>query len=85
MDSHVVEETEPLLGGTTEIHNGRRQSQVEHETSSSSSTLVDFDPKGDPDNPQEWPKPFKWSITMVLTLMAFSVYVITIQSWLEKY
>lgn len=80
MNSHFVEETEPLLGGTTEILNGhqqqqqhRRRCQAEN-ASSSSDTLVDFDPKGDSENPQEWPKPFKWGITMLLTLMGFAVY-----------
>ena len=37
--------------------------------------LVDFDPKGDPDNPLTWPAPYKWSIVLLLAFMAFTVYV----------
>lgn len=35
----------------------------------------DFDPNGDVDNPREWPGSFKWALTLVLTFLAFSVYV----------
>ncbi|KAK2026062.1 major facilitator superfamily transporter [Colletotrichum zoysiae] len=35
--------------------------------------LLDFDPNGDPDNPREWPTPFKWTIVGLLALTAFTV------------
>lgn len=37
--------------------------------------IVDFDPAGDPENPMEWPAPYKWSIVALLALTAFTVYV----------
>ncbi|GAB1320946.1 MFS multidrug transporter [Madurella fahalii] len=36
-------------------------------------TIVDFDPQGDPENPLEWPTPFKWSVVGMLAFMAFTV------------
>jgi hypothetical protein len=38
--------------------------------------VIDFDPQGDVDNPQEWPRSLKWTIVMLLTLMAFITYVL---------
>lgn len=37
--------------------------------------IIDFDPSGDPENPLEWPTPFKWAIVFILAFMAFTVYV----------
>ena len=34
---------------------------------------VDFDPDGDPENPQEWPRLYKWGIILLLAFMAFTV------------
>ncbi|KAF4620094.1 hypothetical protein G7Y89_g14728 [Cudoniella acicularis] len=34
---------------------------------------VEFDPKGDPDNPLDWPKAYKMGIVFLLALMAFTV------------
>ncbi|KAF4125486.1 putative arabinose efflux permease, MFS family [Geosmithia morbida] len=34
---------------------------------------LDFSPDGDVDNPREWPAAFKWTLTVVLTILAFSV------------
>lgn len=36
--------------------------------------LLDFDPNGDPENPREWPAPFKWTLVALLALTAFTVY-----------
>lgn len=69
----VVDETEPLLGFPSDdlsrshtnppvIHDPRKPSRV-----------VDFDPNGDPENPQEWSRSFKWTVTLILTWMAFNV------------
>jgi hypothetical protein len=38
-------------------------------------TIVDFDPDGDAENPLDWPAPFKWAVVSMLALMAFTVYV----------
>jgi hypothetical protein len=40
----------------------------------SETTIVDFDPNGDAENPLEWAKPFKWAVVSMLAMMAFTVY-----------
>ncbi len=35
--------------------------------------IVDFDPSGDHENPQDWPKAYKWGIVALLAFMAFTV------------
>lgn len=35
--------------------------------------IVDFDPNGDPENPMDWPTPYKWGIVTLLAAMAFTV------------
>lgn len=35
--------------------------------------IVDFDPNGDPENPMDWPAPYKWGIVTLLAAMAFTV------------
>ncbi|KAM7194457.1 Major facilitator superfamily domain containing protein [Naviculisporaceae sp. PSN 640] len=32
---------------------------------------LDFDPNGDPENPQDWPLAFKWSIVLLLSMLGF--------------
>lgn len=66
----AVDETEPLLGlgATTEFCHDRPEHPLHHRDD-----IVDFDPKGDPENPREWPYAFKWGITLLLTFMAFAV------------
>ncbi|KND92413.1 putative transporter [Tolypocladium ophioglossoides CBS 100239] len=61
----LAEETTPLL---VEARAERRGSlhRDSHNT-------ADFDPNGDPDNPREWPDPFKWGIVALLAFMAFTV------------
>lgn len=36
---------------------------------------VEFDPNGDPENPQDWPLAFKWSIVLLLSMLGFITYV----------
>lgn len=36
--------------------------------------VFDFDPKGDSENPRDWPSSFKWAIVLLLACMAFTVY-----------
>lgn len=36
-------------------------------------TIVDFDPNGDAENPLEWASPFKWGVVSLLACMAFTV------------
>ncbi|KAI6778275.1 putative transporter -like protein [Emericellopsis cladophorae] len=66
-----MDETEPLLGLTATLSNSLPATETAvhaHED-----LPLDFDPSGDPDNPREWPSPFKWSITLLLTALAFTV------------
>ena len=66
----VADECQPLLQPTNERRDsttGKSQTHEEH------FTQVAFDPKGDPDNPLEWPVLFKRGIVALLALMAFTV------------
>jgi MFS family permease len=72
MSSVVVDETEPLLNTASDLARVRSNQQVVHDPRKPS-RIIDFDPNGDPENPQEWPRPFKWAITLILVFMAFSV------------
>ena len=38
--------------------------------------LVDFDGSDDPANPQNWPLSYKWGITVVISLITLTKYVI---------
>ena len=67
----AVDETEPLLGLAATISNTLPATAV-HERED---LPLDFDPNGDPENPREWPETFKWSITLLLAVLAFTVYV----------
>ncbi|TVY20476.1 Efflux pump radE [Lachnellula arida] len=55
-------ETQPLLGHLDE--------EAFRTTDQPS---VDFDPNGDPDNPMDWSKPYKWGVVALLFFMAFTV------------
>ena len=44
-------------------------------TNSPTEVTVEFNPDGDPENPQDWPVTFKWSVVMLLSMMAFVTYV----------
>jgi hypothetical protein len=62
-----MDERQPLLSDGTPAHyhfeiNGKHK-------------IVEFDPNGDPDNPMDWPKRYRWSIVLLLAFMAFVVYV----------
>lgn len=35
--------------------------------------IVDFDPKGDSENPRDWPTTYKWGIVSLLAFMSFTV------------
>lgn len=35
--------------------------------------IVEFDPNGDPDNPMDWPRAYKWSIVALLAFTSFTV------------
>ena len=67
-----MDETEPLLGHDNVINN-EPHGIVRH--GSKDFVVVDFDPNGDPDNPMEWPKAYRWGIVVLLAFMAFTVYV----------
>jgi hypothetical protein len=57
-----MDETQPLLGHA-----------FEQESHSVDRPLVEFDPNGDPENPQDWPNAYKWGIILLLAFMAFTV------------
>ncbi len=72
----TTDETQPLLRSVT---NEGHQVYIAGQDGADIPTtvVVDFDPAGDPDNPLDWPAPFKWTIVSLLALMAFTVYVPT--------
>lgn len=59
-----MDEAQPLL--YNEILVGQSPDATEQ-------PLVDFDPKGDPDNPLNWSKSYKGGIVALLAFMAFTV------------
>ena len=58
----ISSEETPLLGHWPEAVDFAPQNAV-----------LDFDPKGDRENPREWPSSFKWGIVLLLASMAFTV------------
>ncbi len=76
MSPVAADETQPLLRSITneghQVYTDPPQ-DAQHDGDSLSTTIVDFDPAGDPDNPLDWPTPFKWAIVSMLALMAFTV------------
>lgn len=62
-----MDETVPLLRDET--------LDRPQEDSRKDSDAVDFDPRGDLDNPREWPSAYKWSIVALLAFTSFTVYV----------
>ena len=69
-----MDETVPLL----------RDESLEHPPDSrKDSNAVDFDSRGDLDNPREWPNAYKWSIVTLLAFTSFTVYVTLVFFLLE--
>ncbi|KAK7890096.1 hypothetical protein LTR67_008561 [Exophiala xenobiotica] len=58
-----MDETQPLLPEVT------TDQQPKHHDKN----VVDFDPDGDSENPQDWPQAYKWGIVALLAFMAFTV------------
>ncbi|KAK3901769.1 major facilitator superfamily domain-containing protein [Staphylotrichum tortipilum] len=66
------DETQPLLRSiTNEGH--QVYTSGDGAAAADEVTIVDFDPRGDPENPIDWPAPFKWAIVGMLAFMAFTV------------
>lgn len=61
-----MDETQPLLRSPENY-------LAEQEDNDPGRSLVDFDPKGDDENPLEWPPAYKWGIVALLAFMAFTV------------
>lgn len=57
-----MNEAQPLLGHIEE-----------YEYQNTTSPLVDFDPKYDPENPRDWSPAYKRGIVSLLAFMAFTV------------
>ncbi|KAK4098862.1 MFS general substrate transporter [Parathielavia hyrcaniae] len=73
-----TDDTQPLLRSiTNEGHQVYTDSpsgwQHDSDINDGATTIVDFDPHGDAENPLEWPTPFKWAVVSMLALMAFTV------------
>lgn len=61
-----MDETQPLLPPAGEAGSAQREHELDP-------TVVTFDPKGDPDNPLDWPVAYRWGIVGLLAFMAFTV------------
>lgn len=66
-----MDETTPLLPSTTNeiLEDDRRI--LDHALKDVD--VVDFDPNGDPENPQDWANSYKWGIVALLATQAFAV------------
>ena len=81
-----MDETQPLLRAVTNEGHQVYTNPVSAAPPSSQhdgadiaeTTIVDFDPRGDPENPLDWPAPFKWAVVSMLAFMAFTVCVLPI-------
>jgi hypothetical protein len=68
----MTTETSPLLQDS----NTDRLERVDvHVDGIKDESLVDFDLKDDPEDPQQWPKIYKWAIVCLLAFNAFTVCV----------
>ncbi|KAK5058709.1 hypothetical protein LTR84_010973 [Exophiala bonariae] len=47
--------------------------EVPIKAASTDPNIVDFDPKGDSENPRDWPITYKWGIVSLLAFMSFTV------------
>lgn len=73
-----MDEAQPLLRSITnegqQVYTNPPLLQDDSSDGAGTTTIVDFDPRGDPENPLEWPTPFKWTVVSMLAFMAFTVY-----------
>ena len=72
----ATDETRPLLQDADATANGSLKA-------ANANDIVDFDPSGDPENPRDWPKAYKWGIVALLAFMAFTVYVICCATYID--
>ncbi|TKA71545.1 hypothetical protein B0A55_07062 [Friedmanniomyces simplex] len=63
-----MDETQPLLPPATNGYGAHRQ-----QGKTDSKSTLDFDPDGDPDDPQQWRTSYKWGVVLLLAFMAFTV------------
>ncbi len=66
INTNLIEETEPLLRNTSLVDEGPDGAAIGKD-------VVDFDRIFDSENPQDWPKAYKWGIVALLAFMAFTV------------
>lgn len=72
----ATDETQPLLRSVTdEGQHVFANPPLENGADIPDTTIIDFDPSGDAENPLEWAAPFKWTIVSMLAMMAFTVCV----------
>ncbi len=77
MLSTLTDERQPLLSANSKLACVKPRSLIVHDPRKPAEVgdfHCDFDPNGDPENPEEWPGTFKWMITSLLVFMAFNVY-----------
>lgn len=69
-----MDETTPLLpSATNEILEDDRRLLDAAAHADHLKDIVDFDPDGDPENPQDWAPGYKWGIVALLAIQAFAV------------
>ncbi|KAL2260090.1 hypothetical protein VTK26DRAFT_6011 [Humicola hyalothermophila] len=68
----AVDETQPLLRSVTD-EGQHVYSHAPIQGVIADTTIIDFDPRGDPENPLEWKASFKWTIVTMLAMMAMTV------------
>ncbi len=67
----TTDETEPLLVRRDSLDSDLEEALAR--THAKDDLELDFDPNGDPENPREWSTGYKWTITLIVTFMAFTV------------
>lgn len=70
-----MDETTPLLPSTTReiLVDDENQQILDGVILTNHKDIVDFDPNGDPENPQDWTSSYKWGIVALLAIQAFAV------------
>ncbi|KAL2182083.1 major facilitator superfamily domain-containing protein [Thermothelomyces heterothallicus CBS 202.75] len=77
-----IDDTQPLLRSVTneghQVYTNpvvpqQDARQQDGAANNADTIIVDFDPRGDAENPLEWPAPFKWVVVSMLASMAFTV------------
>lgn len=76
-----TDDTQPLLRSVTnegqQVYTNPVAPPLQQDAADiAQTTIVDFDPDGDAENPLDWPASYRWVIVSILAFMAFTVYVL---------